>query len=622
MSYTPDGTARMRFGEPQAAGHFPLDLVGSLALGDIDEALLALAHEIAKIEPDTDHTLEILAVLAAIGAGSTLVPLDALVESLKMLGVPEARAKSALAGACEHDRVIGRPGDATPLILDGERLYPHAAWAHERSVAAWLERRAPLEKIDTSSVIADVVARPTRAGERAVTLNSAQIAAVEAAATGGFTLISGGPGTGKTSIVVAILRALVRLGIAPGEIALAAPTGKANQRLHTSISSALLTVVDPSPEDTALLGALPASSTLHRLLGIGGRRETARWTALHPLPHRAVIVDESSMIDLAMIDALIHAVGPQARLILLGDADQLPSVEAGAVFRDLVLTRSSVRLTESYRMRKDDPAGQRIHRAAQAVNAGESLADAIVTRALPGEIEHHGVELIEAPRPADRHRTLLAWIDRQPVADGTPIRLTGGLPDAVGAVRIEGLLTQLELRRILCVTRTAARPTGAEAINAAVRARLREKGRTNALWSPGDPVLVEQNDYARSLWNGDFGVIVRTQEGDHAPQLSAVFRGGDGALSVFPVEVLRGLISHAWAMTVHKAQGSELMDVLFILPTDPIALMTREIVYTAISRARRSVVIVGPRAVLEVGVSRKLDRRSGLASSGSNAVPE
>ena len=672
----PGGTARARFGRPADDG-YPAELLPALSARDVDEGWLALAHELARRAPGLEAVdrralvLWVLAVYGAMEQGSTLLPARDVAETLRGLGVPADDAGRAEALAREVDRgeatprvaalhhVVGPPDASTPLVQAPLGVYARAAWQREVRVAEHLAAARSLVSVDAAALAAavdDVVARPSLSGGRATRLNTAQLAAVRAAAEQRLAVVSGGPGTGKTSTVVAVLRVLARLGVAPASIALAAPTGKAMHRLQTSVATALAAVVEPGPADLSLRASPPVAQTLHRLLGWQPHRHDFAWSRLHRMPHRVVIVDEGSMIDLALMDRLLEALADDARLLILGDADQLPSVEVGAVFRDLVAAGGdrAVRLTESYRMRVDDPAGGQVYQAAQAVNAGDTAAlfAHVSTLSGPEELSRPGVGLYEVSERGKLASTIESWTERQllKMPDGRVFLdearrlfvVRGGelRPQYVESLR--ALLAHVEATRILCVTRSDARPTGVAAVNQVVRQQVRrlevkraEQERQSldaryvppiskhTVWAPGDPVLVERNDYGRDLWNGDFGLVVRTAEPSLElvdSQLMVVFQPEPGRFVFQPVAALRGDITHAWAMTVHKAQGSELDRALFVLPWDPIPLMTREIVYTAVSRARKVVGIVGPRSVLEHGVTRRLLRRSGLA--GERAAPE
>jgi exodeoxyribonuclease V alpha subunit len=337
----------------------------------------------------------------------------------------------------------------------------------------------------------------------------------------------------------------------------------------------------------------------------------------HPLGFQVVVVDEASMMDLAMMDRLLGAVGPKTRLVLLGDADQLPSVDAGCVLRDLMLageaplspTRPAFacRLTRSYRMDPEDPAGRAILAAATEVNAGRAQA------LIAGDGRH--VCRVEA---TDLPAFLADWyrrrIDEQPgyrARRNRIFRRHAGVLGAGDAADLRELIAVFERSRLLTVTRRM--PTGAEAINR----RMHELsvaaigGSFRGEIAPGEPVVVRENDYERQLFNGDQGVIARIADDDR-PRLRAVFARGD-ELVIFNLDVLRKTIDLAYAMTVHRSQGSEHEEVALILPARDLPISSRELIYTAVTRARRRVTVVGQSALLRAAVNRRVQRFSGVA---------
>jgi exodeoxyribonuclease V alpha subunit len=444
-----------------------------------------------------------------------------------------------------------------------------------------------------------------------------------------LTVVSGGPGTGKTSIIVAALRALGSLGISGDDVALCAATGKAANRIATSLST-----------EASAPGSLPSPQTIHRLLGYraAGSRGQFRHHENYPLPHKVVIVDESSMIDLALMERLVRAVRDDAKLVLLGDANQLPSVEAGAVFRDLGYL--ALTLTESHRMNPALPEGRAILAAAEAVLQGRPDVIPQPVRARPEELAFAGVELLAletagrgvAAKPRSRppaalnafldrwHRERIAAYGERESLTRTTYSFSDGQPAPAELSDLKALFRAEEGHRVLCVTRGASRPTGADAINRALHERAfsgRPEGDAAQDFGPGDPVIVLRNDYGRGLFNGDQGLCLRvaatTSSGPPLPAvLAAVFPARDSFVA-FPLSSLRADLALAYALTVHRAQGSEVDHLALILPEDDLPLLSRELLYTAITRARRSVVVVGSRDVLDQGIRRRIERFCGLA---------
>jgi len=642
MPPSPTGTARERFLREQGRAHEALDAT-LLSPPDPDELEPSyLGWEIARcargLAPDEMRAVAALAAacIAATQAGSTRLPLDEarLGPALAAVGAADAlplarslvaRARAADAGDGAARGIIGGPGERKPLVVDGEWLYTERMRGLEERFCARVRERAAR---------ASAARRDARAASRAVSaiaagppaLTAEQQKALREALDAPLALVTGGPGTGKTTIVVALLRALAWAGTPMETIAIAAPTGKAAQRLQQAIADGLA----QAPRDiaeAALRSAPPAPQTLHRLLGWSPSSGRFARHEHDRLPNRVVVVDEASMIDLALMDRLVRALRDDARLVLLGDADQLPSVEAGAVFRDLCAALGAVRLTENLRVARDAHA-RRIVEAARAVNAGaldERFAAAVARRTAVEELTFEGVEHLAA-RWDDVAEALLErwWQVRVASLDdfsrraARTYRLRGGAFDDEERSQLRALFEHHARSRLLCATRVRGFATGADAVNERLLARLRGGGARPRRWArgpdlaPGAPVLVERNDYERHLFNGDQGIVARVDTGGGGgAQAMAVFRRGE-SFEAFPLDALPD-VAAAFAMTVHKAQGSEFDHVALVLPEADLPLLTRELLYTAITRARRSVLLVGDPDLLARAVSRAVERHSGVA---------
>jgi exodeoxyribonuclease V alpha subunit len=506
-----------------------------------------------------------------------------------------------------------------PLVLDGRhRLYLRRYWDHQRQLASEVLHRAREARSDVDlAVLQEGLGRlfDSPAGRAPDWQRVAALTAVVRS----FCVISGGPGTGKTFTVAKILaliaeQALAARGALP-RVALLAPTGKAARRL----SEALRRAAPGLRTSAAARQAIPlTASTIHRELGMAaGVTVRSRRDEDHPLDADVVVVDEASMVDLVLMSRLVRAVPPRARLVLLGDKDQLASVEAGAVLGDICdgvgtysysvpwseqvrrlsgdslpvlptapresgLRDSIVELTHSHRYEGESGIG----RVARAINAGRSdqALDAIVE-------SETGVSLVEPAPDQEIVPRVGAWIAR---------RLGGCLrePDAAGR------LTALERFRVLCAHRRGR--FGVEALNGLVERSLIEEGVLPEGGVSGRLVLVTRNDHALRLYNGDVGLMT---ERDGATL--AFFLGEDGTArwlspSRLPAHEM------AFAMTVHKSQGSEFDDVVVLLPEAASPVLTRELLYTAVTRARRSVVLHGSREVFRQAVERRSERASGL----------
>jgi exodeoxyribonuclease V alpha subunit len=446
-------------------------------------------------------------------------------------------------------------------------------------------------------------------------LSAEQRAAVAASLGRRLAVISGGPGTGKTTIALALGRGLVRMGVPAGELALAAPTGKAANRLQESFQAGLAALPAPSAEDRELQSVSPEAQTLHRLLGYSPATGRFLHHQNNRLAARAVIVDEGSMIDLSLMDRLLRALRDDAVLLLLGDADQLPSVEAGAVFRDMGTL--AVRLDRSFRTDQAQAAGRRIGECAAAVRAGDAgrLAALVTSRPTTAALVFDGVELVP---DTQREAVLQRWYQDRIVAlpewDQLIEHEYSLAPDGFSPAddaRLARLHAHLARQRVLCVTRE--RPTGVNPVNAFLHGL---PAGVDGELVPGEPVLVLRNDYERGLWNGDQGFILSVAQSGQAARPMAVFRLATAAAPrwlAVPPETMGDSLALAYALTVHRAQGSEHDQILLLLPEQPLPLFTRELLYTALTRARHAVVICGSAEVLAAGASTSLTRSSGLA---------
>jgi exodeoxyribonuclease V alpha subunit len=664
-SLSPEGTAFLRFAlakkKRDSASKFELTAPIKLAIRaqDLSSEVVDLAHQLVALQAGLDPAEEralllvVLSALAALRQGSTRVRVGGaeLAERVRALGgAATADREIGLIEAILRERrapeIIGAPGEYRPLILDGEHLYLQRMLREEDRFAAALAariRRGSLA-VDPRAIgaaLEDVLSRPVAANGIEIRLSEEQRTAVERSIAKRFSVTSGGPGTGKTSIVLTVLRVLVRLGEKPESIALAAPTGKAAKRIAESISRGLSSIASPSDEDRSLFAHAPKPETIHRLLGYSPSADRFAHHENNPLSERTVIVDESSMIDLALMARLVRAVREEARLLLLGDAEQLPSVDAGAVLRDITAEQTfATTLHQSFRVDTRDPAGKNFLWVAERIKAGDagSLFDGIAVRSKVRDLTFSKVEMIE-PDPAHagaiREEVLKTWVrERISANDDRDIerlrtktyRLESGAFPADEARDAEVLLAHFERFKILCITRSADFPTGARAVNAEIHERVVREARIAGAnipephdFVPGEPILVERNDYERKLFNGDQGIILDVREDGGESHPRAVF-SVEGGLTAFHLDALRDEIALSYAITVHKSQGSEYDSVLLMLPERDIPLISREILYTALTRSRRSALILGPRSLLLGGVGRRMHRDSGVSEKLARAL--
>ena len=395
-----------------------------------------------------------------------------------------------------------------------------------------------------------------------------------------LSIISGGPGTGKTTTVARIIGLLLQVYGCNLKIALAAPTGKAAIRLQQSLHSAysflqLYELEGLKLPDTA--------TTIHRLLGVRLGSILFRHDERNPVDADVVIIDEASMIDLALMRRMAEALKKGTKLIMLGDKDQLASVESGAVLADLIeaLPENTVVLKKTYRFDGD------IGAVASAVNDG-NLSALMKHLAEPGNKKVELNESLSLPGLSCGFRDYFAALKKRRIGDY-------GVIFAV-----------FSTYRILCGTRIG--PRGTERINRIVEQELQQYMGDRNEWYPGRPVMILENSYALGLYNGDIGICLEDDKG----ALRVWFETGDGGLKPFLPSRLPAITS-AFAMTIHKSQGSEFDEVALVLPEEEVKLLTRELLYTGLTRARKKVCIYSTEAVLMTGVLRKTERRSGLS---------
>ncbi len=586
-------------------------------------------HFAAFIEREaggTDGLLTLAASLAscAVGNGNICLNLAEIAgRSVAVDGAehqlpPLDRLQAELMGAC----VVCAPGGFRPLVLDRDgRLYLYRYWKYERDLVRVVLGKATAEPVALDeALLRSGVARLFPGAAAAQRETDWQKVAALAALCKRFCVISGGPGTGKTSTVIKILALLLEQS--RGEklrIALAAPTGKAAARLKESIR-AMTEKLDCPAE---IKRSIPEEvTTIHRLLGVRAGSARFRHDAENLLPFEVVIVDEASMVALPLMAKLAVALKPQARFILLGDRDQLASVEAGAVLGDLCgggrqepfsadfsgfvrriaaesvpvdsgsagspLTDSLVVLKRNYRFAGESGIGA----AGRAVNDGDGAGALALCK--------------------EQGRTDLCWRDA-PAPDGLKKALAekvlAGYAPYLAARSPEEALRLFDRFRILCALRQG--PYGVAGVNVLVEEILAQAGLIEGSnrWYRGRPVMIAVNDYNLKLFNGDIGIVLPDEEGDGTPRV--FFPAPDGGVrKVSPVR----LPAHdtVYAMTVHKSQGSEFDSVLMLLPGHDSEGLTRELIYTGITRAKGEVALWGDEKVFVAAVQRRVERTSGL----------
>jgi exodeoxyribonuclease V alpha subunit len=526
----------------------------------VAQRLTALAKE-----PDEAVALAVAMVVRALRHGSVCVNLREVASQVGVDDLPWPVPNEWLT-AVNRSTLSGQP----PVIrLYNDLLYLDRYWLEEQQVCR--------------DVLTMIGARPKMASPDIDRLFPAgfeeQRAAAEVALSQGLTVLTGGPGTGKTTTVARLLALLT--GGTHLRIALAAPTGKAAARLQEAVQ---LEVGKLEPADQQALAGLHAT-TLHRLLG--SRPDTSarfRHNRGNRLPHDVIVVDETSMVSLTMMARLLEAVRPDTRLILVGDPDQLASVEAGAVLADLVDGLDSTKIAE---LRTSHRFGESIGALASAIRDGDANRTVDILRAGG---EH--IEWIEDDEPSVHLRKVL-------VPHAIALRQAALLGDAAAA------LATLDEHRLLCAHRRG--PFGVRYWN-----RQAERWLTEAtgepIWAPwygGRPILVTANDYGLGLYNGDTGVTL-LKDG----VLRAVIAGPEENLEFATSRLADVETMHA--MTIHKSQGSQARDVTVLMPPEESRLLTRELFYTAVTRAKEKIRVVGPEASVRAAVEGRAVRASGL----------
>lgn len=536
--------------------------------------------------------------------------------------------------ALEASSLVGEDEVATPLVLDAQRrLYLRRLWAQQRSLALAIRQRAESEAYAWPEQELDAAldrlfpgssnSEPTTSGAAGAGKPDRQRQAVERAARYGFSVISGGPGTGKTFTVVKILALLVEASLRRGapapRIRLAAPTGKAAARLVESIRNAK-SKLNAGP--AVLEAIVEEASTLHRLLGAtGGATTHYRRNRLSPIVADIIIVDEASMVDLSLMARLFDASRPATRLILLGDKDQLASVEAGSVLGDIAslgassgdraeaaessaLARAITILDKSYRFHGG------IAKVAEAIRQIDDRSTSSRERgverviAMLREGRHDDIRLVELGEGNAAYEAL-----RAPILEGLR-----------ALFEVEGdaeRLAHLDRFRILCAHRRGR--LGVEGINEFVTRALLDEGWLQIGDEPllggepptgfyaGRPVLITHNDYELGLYNGDLGITVPLDRG----AFQVLFPTAEGKARTIAVSRLPAHET-AFAMSVHKSQGSEVDEIAVLLPERPSPVLCRELLYTAITRAKKHVVVYGSEAIVRHALTTRIVRDSGL----------
>ena len=566
------------------------------ALSGTEDPAVLLAVALAVRAPRLGHVLVDLATIAQTAAVDTEEPVD-------VAGLDWPDPHDWVAAVAASGLVCQAPH---PLRLEGSRLYLDRYWREECEVASHLSALALApangEHEDAGLLAAVERLYPEPEDDRSR-------AAALAAGSRRLTIIAGGPGTGKTRLIASVVAMLAEQAHATGPgaraplVALAAPTGKAAARLGEALAERAESA-DVDPVLRAMMAATSAR-TLHRLLG---SRPDSRGRFRHDrhnrLPHDVVIVDETSMVSLTLMARLLEALGDQTRLVLVGDPDQLSSIEAGAVLGDIAAvapreggqTGDSAIARSVFVLDRTHRFGEGIAAVAEAVRHGDG--DGVITALRASEQE---VTWIAHDAHAVREDRLLDPVREAAVDGGRAIIAAALEGDAQKALAALGDF------RLLCAHRRGEYGVSSwmSSVEQWLAAEIGAAGGPTGAYA-GRPLLITANDYDLNLFNGDSGVIVTGEHG----RLVAAFEQHNGVLRVRPNQLVA--VETVYAMTIHKSQGSQFGTSAVILPPPSSRILTRELLYTALTRAQNRLLVVGTEATIRAAVARPAARASGL----------
>lgn len=558
---------------------------GLLELVDVE-----LARALGRIVEPSSPEVELAIALTSrsVRRGHSCFPVDV---STAEIWPREAERPAELPDATRWKDLIAASAlsDGGPLVLDeAGRLYLRRYWQLERDIASELALRSstPPSVANDSSWLEASVERLFPGAD-----DAPQRGAARKALQHSVSLLCGGPGTGKTTTVAAIVALIIegclREADSAPRVLLLAPTGKSAARLGEAVRQAKSRIATSAE----VLAAIPEqATTLQRALGM--RRDGAGFgrSADRPLEADVIVVDEASMVDLGLMRQLLNATPKDATLLIVGDPDQLTSVEAGSVLRDLVTASvqtpwngAVTQLTKTYRYDEKRALGQLI----AAIRKGDG---ATVQRLLDQDDATDLVWVASAGLPAELDRAASHWS---------------------AALRTRNPTQHFDLRgRYVMLSPFRRGMVGTRRLGAAVVDRLyQSEGREPAV----RPIIIEENSHELKVYNGDFAMLV---EGE--PSIATVQSEADGFREIAAARLPR--YSDAFALSVHKAQGSEFDEVLFVLPDEDAPMLSRELLYTAVSRARRAVRLVGPKQVVLAALARSARRYSGLVDAIAEAL--
>jgi exodeoxyribonuclease V alpha subunit len=459
---------------------------------------------------------------------------------------------------------IGVPGSNKPLICFKQNLYLQKYWIYENNVYSTLKTMSQikLDIVDKDKFNENLM---FVYGQESVGSDNQQRKAAIKAAQNKLTIITGGPGTGKTTTLTSILY-LYKEQFPKAKIALLAPTGKASQRITEAMQAAVAKLKIKSAFSEI------STSTIHRMLGYRYNSPFFKHNENNPLNYDLIVIDEASMIDIALMSKLLMAFSTNTRLILVGDKNQLSSVEAGSFFGAFCINQSFedniINLTKNWRFGEDSGIGQ----LSQEIQSGKSIAELLPIFESYNDINHLKLD----------KDTVLNIVDKY-IENYYQKIVTE--PDITKAINL------INTSRILCVFNEGL--FGATKINSLIKRVLIERGyvsRTDQIYN-NLPILITKNDYNLGLFNGDTGLIRATQSGE----LRAFFIKEDGQQRSYAPAMLPSYLP-LYAMTIHRSQGSEFQEVIIILPKSENMRTSKELLYTAITRSKKRVLVMTPEA--------------------------